>query len=87
MLELMPHRAVTVRHVLLALAVLVGATACSGTDDASPAATPATSANEGTVTGAVPPSLSFSAPMLGGGQLDGASLAGQAVMLWFWAPT
>jgi hypothetical protein len=30
--------------------------------------------------------LQFQAPILGGGTLDGASLAGRPVLLWFWAP-
>ena len=31
--------------------------------------------------------LTFSAPKLGGGTLEGASLAGKPVAFWFWAPT
>jgi hypothetical protein len=31
--------------------------------------------------------LAFTAPVLGGGSLDGASLAGKPVAFWFWAPT
>jgi hypothetical protein len=31
--------------------------------------------------------LAFRGTLLDGGQLEGSSLAGQAVMLWFWAPT
>jgi hypothetical protein len=34
----------------------------------------------------VPEALQFEAQVLDGGTLDGASLAGQAVLLWFWAP-
>jgi hypothetical protein len=34
----------------------------------------------------VPEALQFEAQVLGGGTLDGASLSGQAVLLWFWAP-
>lgn len=34
----------------------------------------------------VPEALQFSAPLVGGGELDLASLAGQRVLLWFWAP-
>jgi hypothetical protein len=83
----MSLRPVTVRHGLVALTALVGVAACRGTDDASTEATAAASSSEGVVAAVVPSSLSFSAPILGGGQLDGASLVGQAVMLWFWAPT
>lgn len=34
----------------------------------------------------VPASLDFAAPALGGGTFEGASLAGNDVILWFWAP-
>jgi hypothetical protein len=30
--------------------------------------------------------LDFSVPAVGGGQVDGAALAGGDVALWFWAP-
>ena len=33
----------------------------------------------------VPATLAFSAPIVGGGQFDGASLAGRPAVLWFWA--
>jgi thiol-disulfide isomerase/thioredoxin len=33
----------------------------------------------------VPAALAFSAPVVGGGQFDGASLAGKPAVLWFWA--
>jgi peroxiredoxin len=35
--------------------------------------------------GPVPEALQFSAPLVGGGQFDGASLAGRPAVLWFWA--
>ena len=34
----------------------------------------------------VPASLQFSAPLVGGGTFDGASVAGTPVVFWFWAP-
>ncbi len=34
----------------------------------------------------VPAALDFTAPLLGGGQFDGASAAGKPLVLWFWAP-
>jgi peroxiredoxin len=34
----------------------------------------------------VPDALQFTAPLVGGGTLDLASLAGPPVLLWFWAP-
>jgi hypothetical protein len=30
--------------------------------------------------------LAFTAPLVGGGQLDAGSLEGRDVVLWFWAP-
>ncbi|PSL06150.1 thiol-disulfide isomerase/thioredoxin [Haloactinopolyspora alba] len=34
----------------------------------------------------VPDELDFTAPTVGGGTFEGASLAGQPAVLWFWAP-
>jgi len=34
----------------------------------------------------VPAALGFTAPLVGGGEIDAASLAGQPVLFWFWAP-
>jgi hypothetical protein len=34
----------------------------------------------------VPEALQFSASLVGGGELDLATLAGRPVLLWFWAP-
>jgi hypothetical protein len=34
----------------------------------------------------VPASLQFTAPLVGGGTFDGASVAGAPVVFWFWAP-
>jgi len=34
----------------------------------------------------VPEALQFTAPLVGGGEIDLASLAGKPVILWFWAP-
>ncbi|CAB4836358.1 unannotated protein [freshwater metagenome] len=35
----------------------------------------------------VPKVLQFTAPLVGGGELRAATLAGRPVALWFWAPT
>jgi hypothetical protein len=35
----------------------------------------------------VPEALRFSAPLVGGGVFDGASMVGRPVAFWFWAPT
>lgn len=34
----------------------------------------------------VPAALQFSAPLVGGGELNAAELAGKPTALWFWAP-
>jgi hypothetical protein len=67
------------RRSLAALALVALATSCSSGDDASPA----TSAT--TTTAAASP-LAFTAPTVGGGELDLADYAGRDVALWFWAP-
>jgi len=36
--------------------------------------------------GAVPEILDFEAPLVGGGTLRAAELAGSPVAIWFWAP-
>jgi hypothetical protein len=36
---------------------------------------------------AVPEILRFSAPSVGGGEIDAAALAGTPTVFWFWAPT
>ena len=35
----------------------------------------------------VPEILQFTAPLVGGGEIDAAALAGKATVFWFWAPT
>ena len=51
----------------------------------SPAATapPTTTASSATV---VPVLLDFEAPLVGGGTIRGADLAGRDTLFWFWAP-
>jgi hypothetical protein len=36
---------------------------------------------------AVPQALQFSAPLVGGGEIDAATLADKPTVFWFWAPT
>ena len=36
---------------------------------------------------AAPAALQFSAPLVGGGELDATTLAGKPTVFWFWAPT
>ncbi|MEN9644598.1 MAG: hypothetical protein RL238_1267 [Actinomycetota bacterium] len=59
-----------------------------GTDATQPSATAApvsTASPEQAAT--APEALQFSAPLVGGGELDLRSYAGQTVAFWFWAPT
>ena len=57
----------------------------------APASAPVTAATTDTAVegGAVaaPSALQFSAPLVGGGELDATSLAGKPTVFWFWAPT
>jgi hypothetical protein len=46
---------------------------------------PATTAAGGVVADA-PDALRFSAPLVGGGDIELTTLAGRPVLLWFWAP-
>ena len=34
-----------------------------------------------------PPILQFTAPLVGGGEIDAAATAGSPTVFWFWAPT
>jgi hypothetical protein len=70
-----------------AIGTMLVSIACSS----APATTapPATSRAEAPApdaSAAVPEVLDFQAPLLDGGTLDGASLAGRDVAFWFWAP-
>jgi len=69
------------RHRAALLAMILLVAACAGPVDRPAAGGPETS---------LPPATS-SAPfgtvdLVGGGQIDGAELAGRDVALWFWAP-
>ncbi len=69
---------------LLATALLLVLAACS---DAGPVAVPAEPRPPpSTPAATVPEALDFTLPDLAGGQVEGASLAGGDVVLWFWAP-
>lgn len=76
-------------RAVLVLALALTAAACvGGSTSTDPPTDPATSgAASPQVTGtAVPEVLDFEAPLLGGGSLKGADLAGKDVAFWFWAP-
>jgi hypothetical protein len=59
-----------------------GSTSGATTAPSSGATTPGTEA----APVAVPEALQFSSALVGGGELDLATLAGRPVLLWFWAP-
>lgn len=83
----------------LLAAGLVLAACGSGDDSASepaavatttvvtPTAEPAADPTDGGVVPAdTPAALQFSAPLIGGGDIELTTLAGRPVLLWFWAP-
>lgn len=81
--------------VLLALATGVTLTACGQDEAGEAAATPSTARAAVATTAttiaatadpAAPDALRFTAPLVGGGEVDLAGYAGQPVLLWFWAP-
>lgn len=81
------------RVPLAMICVLVAMSACAGdpppagptTTSQATRSVDATSPMSSTEPTTVPSSLAFSAPAVGGGQFDGASLAGKPAVLWFWA--
>ncbi len=90
------------RAVLIPAALALVVAACGGSssdsgDDAAaaPAASAPSEAADRTTAapepaeeaGAVPAALQFTAPLVGGGELDAATLADKPTVFWFWAPT
>ena len=73
------------RRALTGAVVLVSLAACGGT----PSAANETTLHAGTASGSVnvPELLQFTAPLVGGGEFNGADRAGRATAFWFWAPT
>jgi peroxiredoxin len=78
--------------LLAASLVLLAATGCTtggAPEGSSPPANPATpsavASPPATARTGVPETLAFSAPTVGGGRFDGATLAGKPAVLWFWA--
>ncbi len=57
------------------------------TDAAAPADPQPDAAPDAGAAAIVPAALQFAAPLVGGGELDLATLAGKPTLLWFWAPT
>ena len=67
-------------RVVLVGTVTAGLAGCGSTSSGSPSSSEATSAS-------VAGPLGFTAPLVGGGEFDGAAHAGKPVAFWFWAPT
>jgi hypothetical protein len=82
-----------VRRLLLCVTGALVLSACgdnSVQNDASGAVAPPPAVTSPAATaapGAVPDTLAFSAPLVGGGTLNFADYAGTPLLLWFWAPT
>jgi hypothetical protein len=87
------------RRAALGLGALVGALAlagCGGSTDPvpadaavapnGPAVDSASDAGSETAADGVPAALDFTAPLLGGGEIEMGTFAGRPVLLWFWAP-
>jgi hypothetical protein len=70
--------------VILAIAALAGCGGPAGGGATTETESAAQSTDAGTT---APDVLRFTAPIVGGGELDGSSLAGRPVAFWFWAPT
>lgn len=60
----------------------------AGTQDPAPVTADSTTATAPTAAGdvALPAALQFSAPLVGGGEVEFGPSAGRPVLLWFWAP-
>lgn len=85
-----------VRRLLLSVVGIAVLAACGdntsySAEGTSPAVGAAVAATDTTPAApdrsAVPESLAFTAPRVGGGTIDMADFAGKPVLLWFWAPT
>ncbi|MFZ4811473.1 MAG: hypothetical protein ACOYL9_09030 [Ilumatobacteraceae bacterium] len=59
----------------------------SGATEQTATAPASTAPTSSEATTAVPAALAFQAPLVGGGEFDGATYAGRPVAFWFWAPT
>ncbi len=80
-----------VRRLLLCAMGVIALAACGDDSVQSPAANAPVATSAASVApaaaNAVPDSLAFTAPRVGGGTIDLAQYAGTPVLLWFWAPT
>jgi len=59
----------------------------TATDPAESPAEPAAEPEGAADPVVAPAALQFTAPLVGGGELDAAALAGKPTIFWFWAPT
>jgi ABC-type glycerol-3-phosphate transport system substrate-binding protein len=75
------------RALALVTAALLLAGCGSERSDSAPATSTVSPATVGSSTGDVPAALQFTAPQVGGGEIDFTRSAGRPVVLWFWAPT
>ncbi|MBC8194135.1 MAG: hypothetical protein H8E69_00030 [Actinobacteria bacterium] len=82
----------TLQAALLSLtltAAACGTSTQTTTPDTTPPATtsPVTTSPITTSATGIPEILSWEATLVGGGTINGADLAGQDTLFWFWAPT
>ena len=90
------HLGRTSRIATAAVALGLTVAACGAGDDADDSAAavetvapPVDAGSEASSAGtdAVPALMQFSAPLVGGGSLDAATLANKPTAFWFWSPT
>ncbi len=78
------------RRIVPALAAaamfLTGCAGGAGSGQGAPAAAGSQQGGSGTTAESAPTALGFSGSTLDGTRLDAATLSGQPVVLWFWAP-
>ena len=75
------------RRQYTSIAAITLAGLVAGCSDATPRADGSSVATVNPSGARVPEALNFRAPLVGGGEFDGADFAGRAVVFWFWAPT
>ena len=72
---------------LTAIAAITLAGLATGCSDATPRADGGSVSTVNPIAVGVPQALNFRAPLVGGGEFDGADFAGRPIVFWFWAPT
>lgn len=71
----------------MVVALSLGLAACGSTQDGQTSGSSTFTSTPPNVDGNVPDALDFTAELVRGGTFSGPSIAGQPVVLWFWAPT